>query len=85
MEAKLAEFARGVDVVLFVSGRKSSNGRVLYEVCRQANGRSYNIEEAAEVDVEWLSGAQRVGVCGATSTPRWLMEQVAESVEAMNM
>lgn len=84
-EAKLAEFARGVDVVLFVSGRKSSNGRVLYEVCRQANGRSYNIEEAAEVDVEWLSGAQRVGVCGATSTPRWLMEQVAESVEVMNM
>ena len=84
-ESKLANFARSVDVVLFVCGRKSSNGRVLYEVCRDANARSYNIEEDSEIDVVWLKGAQRVGICGATSTPRWLMEQVAEAVSTMDI
>ena len=83
-EANLAEFSRSVDVVLFVSGRKSSNGRVLSEVCRNANARCYNIEEASEVDMSWLEGAESVGICGATSTPRWLMEDVAKAVEAMS-
>lgn len=80
-EALLADFSRSVDVVIFVSGRKSSNGRVLYEVCRGANPRSYNIEESSEIDWSWLEGAERVGICGATSTPRWLMEQVAEAIK----
>lgn len=80
-EALLADFSRSVDVVIFVSGRKSSNGRVLYEVCRGANLRSYNVEESSEIDWSWLKGAERVGICGATSTPRWLMEQVAEAIK----
>ena len=80
-EALLADFSRSVDVVIFVSGRKSSNGRVLYEVCRGANPRSYNVEESSEIDWSWLDGAERVGICGATSTPRWLMEQVAEAIK----
>ena len=80
-EALLADFSRSVDVVIFVSGRKSSNGRVLYEVCRGANPRSYNVEESSEIDWSWLEGAERVGICGATSTPRWLMVQVAEAIK----
>jgi 4-hydroxy-3-methylbut-2-enyl diphosphate reductase len=79
-EANLAEFSRSVDVVLFVYGRKSSNGRVLSEVCRKANARCYNIEEASEIDPQWFEGAESVGICGATSTPRWLMEEVAAYV-----
>lgn len=79
-EANLAEFSRSVDVVLFVSGRKSSNGRVLSEVCRNANARCYNIEEPSEIDTQWFEGAHSVGICGATSTPRWLMEEVASYV-----
>lgn len=79
-EANLAEFSSSVDVVLFVCGRKSSNGRVLSEVCRKANARCYNIEEASEIEAHWFEGAQSIGICGATSTPRWLMEEVAEHV-----
>ena len=79
-EANLAEFSRSVDVVLFVCGRKSSNGRVLSEVCRRANARCYNIEEASEIDAQWFEDAESVGICGATSTPRWLMEDVASHI-----
>ena len=84
-EALLADFSRSVDVVIFVSGRKCSNGRVLYEVCRGANPRSYNVEESSEIDWSWLEGAERVGICGATSTPRWLMEQVAEAIKGAKL
>ena len=80
-EANLAEFSRSVDVVIFVCGRKSSNGRVLSEVCRRANERCYNIEEASEIESQWFEGVESVGICGATSTPRWLMEDVAKRVE----
>lgn len=82
-EPLLAEFARSVDVVLFVCGKKSSNGKVLSEVCRAANARCYNIEEASEIEPEWFEGVESIGICGATSTPRWLMEDVAESVRKM--
>lgn len=82
-EPLLAEFARSVDVVLFVCGKKSSNGKVLSEVCRAANARCYNIEEASEIDTKWFEGVESIGICGATSTPRWLMEDVAESVRKM--
>ena len=84
-EALLSDFSRSVDVVIFVSGRKSSNGRVLYEVCRSANPRSYNVEESAEIELSWFEGAERVGICGATSTPRWLMEDVAEWIKSANL
>ncbi len=83
-EQSLVEFSRSVDVVVFVSGRKSSNGRVLCDVCRRANERCYMVEEASELQREWFEGAQSVGICGATSTPRWLMEQVAEALKEMN-
>jgi 4-hydroxy-3-methylbut-2-enyl diphosphate reductase len=82
-DALLSEFSQSVDVVLFVCGRKSSNGKVLSEVCRKSNPRCYNIEEAQDVDMSWLEGVESVGICGATSTPRWLMEDVAKRVEMM--
>lgn len=79
-EQLLTDFSQSVDVVIFVSGRKSSNGRVLYDVCRKANERCYMVEEASELEAEWFEGAESVGICGATSTPRWLMEQVAQAL-----
>ena len=79
-EQLLTDFSQSVDVVVFVSGRKSSNGRVLYDVCRKANERCYMVEEASELESEWFEGAESVGICGATSTPRWLMEQVAQAL-----
>lgn len=83
-EQSLSEFSRGVDVVIFVSGRKSSNGRVLCDVCRRANERCYMVEEPAELQPEWFEGVESVGICGATSTPRWLMEQVASAVQGID-
>ncbi len=72
-ERHLEQFAARFDRVLFVAGRKSSNGRVLSEVCRRANAATLLVEEPSEVDPAWLRGAASVGICGATSTPRWLM------------
>ena len=83
-EANLRKFAMQHDVIIFVCGRKSSNGKVLYNICRQANGRSYNIEEASELQREWFDGVESVGICGATSTPKWLMEEIAEAVANLN-
>lgn len=79
-EMALTEFARRFDVVIFVCGRKSSNGKVLFEVCRAANERSYQIEDESELQAEWMTDCRNVGICGATSTPAWLMEQVAEAI-----
>ena len=79
-EKALAEFAKRFDVVIFVCGKKSSNGKVLFNVCHSANERSYNIEEEVELQDEWFSSCQSVGICGATSTPAWLMERVAEAI-----
>lgn len=80
-EKALREFAERFDVVIFVCGKKSSNGKVLFDVCRDANPRSYNIEEESELQAEWFEGCQSVGICGATSTPAWLMSRVAEAIE----
>jgi 4-hydroxy-3-methylbut-2-enyl diphosphate reductase len=79
-EPALARFAAEHDVVLFVSGRKSSNGKALFSVVNAVNPRSYFIENETEVEEEWLVGSQTVGICGATSTPLWLMQQVAQRV-----
>lgn len=81
-EMALVEFAQRFDVVIFVSGRKSSNGKVLFEVCRGANVRSYQVEDESELCDEWFGECASVGICGATSTPAWLMEQVAEAIRA---
>lgn len=79
-EQHLEGFAARFDLVVFVCGRKSSNGKVLFEVCRRTNPRTYNIEEAGELDPAWLEGVSSVGICGATSTPKWLMEQVRDRI-----
>lgn len=83
-EEHLRTFASQFDVIVFVCGRKSSNGRVLFDICHETNPRSYNIEEPAELQGEWLAGAESVGVCGATSTPEWLMRDVATAIEKLN-
>jgi 4-hydroxy-3-methylbut-2-en-1-yl diphosphate reductase len=82
-EPQLDAFARAYDVIVFVAGRKSSNGKVLFEVCRAANPRTHFVSSPAEVASEWFDGAASVGICGATSTPMWLMEEVQKSIEAM--
>ena len=76
----LMEFARTHDVILFVAGEASSNGRVLFDLCRSVNLRSYRIGSAADIDPAWVRDGDHVGVCGATSTPKWLLEEVAEAV-----
>ncbi len=79
-EKALKEFAERFDVIIFVCGKKSSNGKVLFDVCHRANPRSYNIEEEDELSAEWFRDCQSVGICGATSTPAWLMSRVAEAI-----
>jgi len=77
----IAAFASRHDLVLFVSGRKSSNGKVLFNECRSVNVRSYQIESADEIDMAWFTDdVHTVGICGATSTPKWLMEQCKERI-----
>ena len=78
---ELADFSRSHDVVIFVSGQASSNGKVLFELCRSVNPRSFHIGSASELQSGWLHGASTVGVCGATSTPKWLLEEVAHAAE----
>lgn len=82
-DKKLREFAHANDVVIFVAGRKSSNGKVLYEIAKSENSKTYFIEDEKEMQAEWLNGADTVGVSGATSTPQWLMERVKTSIEEM--
>ncbi len=81
-EPHLTTFAREQDVILFVAGKKSSNGKALFSVCQAANPRSYFISSPEEVDWTWLEGAERIGIAGATSTPQWLMEAVKAHIEA---
>lgn len=76
-------FARKHDVVLFVCGLKSSNGRVLFEACRKVNEKTYLVDDPAMLESQWFEGAQSVGICGATSTPKWLMERCADQVRAL--
>lgn len=76
----LREFAAAHSVVLFVAGHKSSNGKILYNQCRAVNERTYLVANENDIESEWLHGAESIGVCGATSTPRWLMERVRERV-----
>ena len=74
----LKRFAADHEVVLFVAGSKSSNGKILFNHCHDINPRTYLISNAGHLDPEWLDGAETIGICGATSTPRWLMEQVRD-------
>jgi len=83
-EPHLKRFARRHDVILFVSGKESSNGKMLYSVCRSVNQRTHFISSVEEISREWFLGANTVGVCGATSTPRWLIEKVRDTVTALD-
>lgn len=76
----IARFATQHDVIIFVSGRKSSNGKVLYNECKAVNPNSYHVENANEISLEWFANVQTVGVCGATSTPKWLMEECRDYI-----
>jgi 4-hydroxy-3-methylbut-2-enyl diphosphate reductase len=79
-DKELRSFALKFDRIVFVSGTKSSNGKVLYEVCKQTNPNTYFVSNANDVDANWFNSEETVGICGATSTPMWLMEEVKEKM-----
>ena len=76
----ISSFAARHDLILFVAGRKSSNGKVLFHECLSVNPNSYQVESADEIDMKWFDGVQTVGICGATSTPKWLMEECRDEI-----
>ncbi len=84
-DKKLRAFAEDNDVMVFVAGRKSSNGKVLFHIALEANPRTHFIEDVREMDPSWFAGAERVGISGATSTPQWLMNEVKVHIEQMNL
>ena len=81
-DEELRHFVLDFDKIVFVSGKKSSNGKVLYEVCRQHNPNTFFISGVDELNPEMFNEGDKIGICGATSTPMWLMEQVKETLEA---
>ena len=76
----IRKFAASHDLIFFVSGKKSSNGKVLFNECLKVNSNSYFIDNPDEIDLELLKGIKSIGICGATSTPKWLMEEVSEYI-----
>ena len=81
---RLSQFALEHDIIVFVSGKASSNGKVLCELCKSLNIRTYHIDSVSEIKREWFRADDKVGVCGATSTPKWLLEEVAERILDLN-
>ena len=79
----ISRFATRHDLILFVCGRKSSNGKVLFNECKSVNPNSHLIEGPEEISPEWLKGINSIGICGATSTPKWLMEQCRDAINAI--
>ncbi len=75
------EFARRHDLIFFVCGKKSSNGKILFNECKKVNANSYLIDNPAEIDFNLLKNASTIGICGATSTPKWLMEACKKAIE----
>lgn len=82
-EPKLREFAQTHDVVVFVSGKDSSNGKMLYAICKKANPLTYFISSPEEINPQWFSAKNSVGVCGATSTPKWLIDNIREKISLL--
>ena len=78
----IKKFAASHDLVFFVSGKKSSNGKILFSECKKVNPNSHLIDSAEEIDNELLLGAESIGICGATSTPKWLMEEISEAIKS---
>jgi len=83
-QPQLREFVKKHNVVVFVSGQKSSNGKMLFQVCKEENPNTYFVSDVDELKPEWFKNTKSVGVCGATSTPRWLMEKIAENIEILS-
>lgn len=81
---RLSEFALQHDVIIFVSGKASSNGKVLCDLCKSLNIRTYHIDNVSEIKREWFRADDKVGICGATSTPKWLLEEAAKHVLELN-
>lgn len=79
-DKELREFSRQYDVIIFVSGTKSSNGKVLYNICKQNNPNTYFVSNKDQLSTAWFKAGERVGICGATSTPMWLMEEVKDAL-----
>ncbi len=77
----LAEFAKSHTVIVFVSGKESSNGKVLYDLCKGVNPHSYHIEHTGQINPQWFKEGDSVGICGATSTPKWQLENVAKYLQ----
>jgi 4-hydroxy-3-methylbut-2-en-1-yl diphosphate reductase len=77
---QLQKFVINFEVILFVSGKNSSNGMFLFDVCKKANQRTHLVSGKADIQKEWFAGVSNVGICGATSTPKWLMEEVKEEL-----
>ena len=81
---KLVQFAESHDIIIFVTGKESSNGKILSALCRSVNPRTYVIGRINEIDPAWFREGDRVGICGATSTPKWALEAVARNIEKLD-
>lgn len=81
---RLSRFALEHDIIIFVSGKASSNGKVLCELCKSLNIRTYHIDKVSEIKREWFRADDKVGICGATSTPKWLLEEAAKHILELN-
>jgi len=79
-EPQLKAFARKHDTIIFVSGRESSNGKLLYSVCKKINPHTYFVSSPEELDITWFAGKRSIGICGATSTPKWLIENIRDII-----
>jgi 4-hydroxy-3-methylbut-2-enyl diphosphate reductase len=84
-DKELRDFAGRYDKIIFVSGTKSSNGKVLYNVCKDRNPNTHFISDPKELDLSWFDSDDKIGICGATSTPMWLMEEVKKEILKMNI
>ena len=82
--SNIQNFARKHSLIIFVCGRKSSNGKVLFHQCRKVNPNAHLIEKPEEIQPQWLKNIQTIGICGATSTPKWLMQQCKEYIESLD-
>lgn len=82
-EPNLRKFAREHDTIIFVSGKESSNGKMLFSVCKSENSDTYFVSSIEEIDKSWFEGRRSAGICGATSTPKWLIEEIRDFVSAI--
>jgi 4-hydroxy-3-methylbut-2-enyl diphosphate reductase len=82
-EPHLKAFARVHDVIIFVSGKESSNGRMLFSVCKSVNPDTYFVSSPEEIDKKWFTGKSSIGICGATSTPKWLIENIRDYISTI--